>query len=214
MHVPFSGFTERDFAVFDLPDFATRMPELKANITPKLKELGEELAPRLSEACGQTLYPHVAQHLRRSVNPPAETWVAFSRDRRGYKPYIHFRVAINGEGVKVACYLEEYSDDKPALAENLKRNAAALADYLKGNPQIRSHDHEANYGRLLDGRTLSEADITHLADRLSKVKSQHANWAIRFAKSDRVVRSPELADTALKAVGDLLPLYRLGSGQE
>lgn len=212
--MPFSGFTDKEFDVFELPDFATRMPALKANITPKLKELGEALAPRLSEACGQTLYPHVAQHLRRSLNAPAETWVAFSRDRRGYKPYTHFRVAINGEGVKIACYMEEYSDDKPALAANMKRNAATLAAYLKSKPHIRSHDNEANYGKLLDGRTLTQADITQLADRLAKVKSQHANWAIRFAKTHPVVQSAELADAAVEAIKDLLPLYALWAAPE
>jgi uncharacterized protein YktB (UPF0637 family) len=208
--LPFSGFTDEDFAVFDLPDFDTRMPALKANITPKLKILGEQLAPRLSEACGHPLYPHVALHLRRSVNAPEETWIAFSRDRRGYKPYIHFRVAINGEGVKVSCYMEEYSDDKPALAKNMKRGAADLAEYLKSKPHIRSHDHEANYGKLLDGRTLSKADIMKLADRLSKVKSQHANWTVRFAKTNPVVKSPELADASLECIKDLMPLYTLG----
>lgn len=209
--MPFTGFTDEDFAVFEIPGFEARMPALKGRISPKLKALGEQLAPEVSEAAGQALYPHVAQHLRRSVNAPEETWVAFSRDRRGYKPYVHLRAAINAEGVKVACFMEEYAEDKPILAEGLKRNAEALAVYLCEHPHIRSHDAEANYGKLLDGRTLSEADIRALADRLSRVKSQRANFSVRFAKTHPVVQSPELADAILKAIRDLAPLYRLGA---
>lgn len=209
--MPFSGFTDEDFAVFEIPGFEARMPALKRRVTPKLKALGEQLAPEAPEAVGQTLYPHVAQHLRRSVNAPEETWVAFSRDRRGYKPYVHLRAAINAEGVKVACFLDEYAEDKPTLAEGLMVNAEALAVYLCERPHIRSHDAEANYGKLLDGRTLGEADIRVLADRLARVKSQHANFAVRFARTHPVVQSPELADAVLKAIRDLAPLYRLGA---
>src|SRR6266511_3600407 len=98
MRVPFKGFTEDDFEIFSLPDFDTRMPALKSRITPKLKELADELLPRLIERTGLELSTHVAQHLRRSVNPAGETWLAFSRSARAYKPFVHLRVAINLSG--------------------------------------------------------------------------------------------------------------------
>jgi uncharacterized protein YktB (UPF0637 family) len=208
--LPFTGFTEEDFNVFELSGFEARMPVLKAKITPKLKELGAELLPALQRGISPQLHTHVAQHLRRSVNAPEETWVAFSRDTRGYKPYMHFRVAINSEGVKVVCFMEEYADDKPTFAQNLQRNARPLAGYLQEHPHIRSHDHEANYGKLLDGRLLSEADAVQLADRLTKVKSQHANFDIRYSRTDSVVRSAELPGAVLEAIKDLAPLYRMG----
>src|SRR5690242_4931539 len=107
----FNGFTEREFDIFDLAEFATRMPAIRAEITPRLKALGEQIAPSLPEITHRELYPQVAQHLRRSVNPPVETWVAFSPAPRGYKPFIHFRVAINGGGLKVVCHLEDDSED-------------------------------------------------------------------------------------------------------
>jgi uncharacterized protein YktB (UPF0637 family) len=209
--LPFTGFTEEDFSVFELPGFEARMPVLKANITPKLKELGAELLPALQREVSPNLHVHVAQHLRRSVNAPEETWVAFSRDKRGYKPYTHFRVAINSLGVKIVCYMEEYAVDKPTFAENLRRNARAIADYLKQHPEIRSHDHEANYGKLMEGRQLSEEDAAQLAGRLTKVKSQHANFAIKFTGNHPLVKSPKFAGTALEAIKDLLPLYLLGA---
>jgi len=206
----FAGFTDSDFAIFELPTFDERMAALKSEITPKLKELGAELASAVSEAAGGALYPHVALHLRRSVNPPEETWVAFARDRRGYKPYMHFRVAINGSGVKVACYTEEYSEDKLLLAAGMARCATPLAAYLARHPRIRSHDAEANYGKLLDGRTLKKKDIAELAARMQRVKSQHSNFAIRYPSTELVLRSASLVDEALAAIRELTPLYHLG----
>ncbi len=209
--MPFSGFTPADFGVFELPGYEARMPALRERVTPKLKELGAELEPRIAAVTGTELVPHVALHLRRSVNAPEETWVAFSRDKRGYKPYVHYRVAINGLGMKVACYLEEYAEDKPMLAEGLKRNAKELAAYLAKHHRIRSHDHEANYGKLQDGRTLNEQEILQLAERLAKVKSQHANFAIRFTRDHPAVQSDAMVEEACAAMGDLAPLYLLGA---
>src|SRR5579859_7073653 len=153
------------------------MQALKDRITPKLKQLGDELAPELMGATGLELFVHTAQHLRRSVHPAEETWTTFSRSNRAYKPFVHLRVAINGTGIKVACFMEEYADDKPVLAANMKKNARALAFYLADHPEIRSHDAEANYGKLLDGRSMKTKDVVALAERLATVKSQHANFS-------------------------------------
>jgi uncharacterized protein YktB (UPF0637 family) len=211
LYVPFTGFTDEDFEVFSLPDFDTRMPALKQRITPKLKVLADELMPSLVERTGLELFPHVAQHLRRSVNPAGETWAAFSRSARAYKPFIHLRIAINLHGVKVACFLEEDADDKPTLAKGLGVNARAVGTYLKRHPEIRSHDAEANYGRLLDGRKMSQKEIAEFAERLGKVKSQHANFSIKFGRKDERLAKPEFAGTALEALSALAPFYRLAS---
>lgn len=207
----FTGFADEDFEVFSLPDFDTRMPALKANITPKLKELADALHPLLIEATGLDIYTHVAQHLRRSVNPAEETWAAFSRSARAYKPFIHLRAAINGSGIKVACFLEEDADDKPVMAAGLARNAKPLAAYLAAHTEIRSHDAEANYGKLLDGRSMKKAEIAAFVERLSKVKSQHANFSIRFERDDQRVHSPEFVGVALDSMKTLIPIYRMAS---
>src|SRR5687767_1425367 len=205
-------FTDKEFDIFEIPGFDARMARLREEITPKLKELGSVIAPRLEEAIGLELRPQVAMHLRRSVNPPEETWVAFSREARGYKPYVHLRVGVNGFGVKFSCYLEEDADDKPVFAANLKANAKALGTYLAQNPQIRSHHAEANYGKMLPGLKLNSKALLDLADRLDKVKSQHANFAISLPRTDSALKSAEsLADAAVEGLTLLTPLYRLGA---
>jgi uncharacterized protein YktB (UPF0637 family) len=208
----FNGFTDREFEIFALPSFEARMPALKAEITPRLKALGDQLAPALQERLASEIHPHVAQHLRRSVNPPVETWVAFSRSPRAYKPFVHFRVAINGEGVKVVCYLEEDAEDKPVFAEALRRNAGALAGYFRRHPEVRAMDPR---GQLSDPAAPSpgdEAALAGLADRLSRLKGQHASFSIPIERADPTVASPQqLAAIALDGILTLAPLYRLGA---
>lgn len=40
------------------------------------------------------MFPHVAKHARRSVNPPADSWVAFANSKRGYKKLPHFQIGL------------------------------------------------------------------------------------------------------------------------
>src|SRR5437763_9898733 len=97
----FEGFAPEDFEVFEAPEFSDRMPLLKQRITPKLKLAASALTERMAETLGETLFPHVALHLRRSVNPPIETWAAFARNARAYKPFVHVRVGISVDKVRV-----------------------------------------------------------------------------------------------------------------
>jgi uncharacterized protein YktB (UPF0637 family) len=208
----FNGFTEREFEIFDLPGFAVRMPAIRAETTPKLKALGDQIAPSLAETTHQELYPHVAQHLRRTVNPPIETWVAFSPSPRAYKPFVHFRVAINGGGLKVVCHLEEDPEDKPAFADGLNRNAAAIARHLAAHPEIRSADVRGKEAMRDAPRPWSAAELATLAERLAHLKGQDASFAIRFDRDDPVVASPTpLVEATLGAMRALLPIYRLGA---
>ena len=78
-------FTKKDLEVFEIHGFADRMQVIADEIRPKLVKLGELIQPQLSRLVNLPLFPHVAMHARRSVNPPDETWVAFSHDQAGYK---------------------------------------------------------------------------------------------------------------------------------
>ena len=91
------------------------MPLIRERIKPKLMAIGEALAETLSETLGDPLSVHVAQHLRRTVNPPVETWAAFAKERRAYKPYVHLRVALSAEKVRVVVFVEDYGRGKSAV---------------------------------------------------------------------------------------------------
>src|SRR5256886_11650552 len=98
--MPSSAFVTADFKVFDAKGFQPRMAEIRSRVRPKLEALGKSLAPALSRSLGGEVFAHVARHARRTVNPPDDTWVAFSPDARGYKKHCHFKVAVSRHCVR------------------------------------------------------------------------------------------------------------------
>lgn len=207
----FAGFPENVFDIFELPGYAARMPRLRAEITPRLKELGAVLGARLETVFGIPMHPHVALHMRRTVNPPEETWVAFCRETRAYKPYVHFRAALNKNGMKFACFLEDDADDKAAFAGGLTRNASALLKSFKANNGIYSYDLIDSEGCPRLASSLTRGEVEAFADRLARVKSQHASFGIPV---DRLSPSLRTADGVLRLAEEsfraLMPLYDLG----
>ena len=207
----FEGFTEEDFAIFEAPEFSDRMPLLKAKITPKLKQAATALTERMTETLGETVYPHVALHLRRSVNPPIETWAAFARNARGYKPYVHIRAGISADKFRVLVFVEDYADDKLLFAENLYRNADAIAEMCAHQPTIHGYDIWDDEGQPRHGHNLDGDALRAFAKRMKKVKGQHARFGIPFAKSHPVLASgPELLEAIVEATRQLKPLYDCG----
>lgn len=207
----FAGFLPEDFDVFAVPGFEARMSLLRAQIKPKIAALGQELAARLSETMGQTLFPHVAQHLRRTVNPPEETWVAFSRSPRSYKPFTHLRVAVSGKGAQVLVFVEDEADDKPLFAANLERNADALASYLGRHPTLYAYDLCDAEGEPKRGHALDADTLRGFAGRLKRLKGQHARFGPQLDRSHPVLQSgAEFIEAVLEASEVLKPLYDCG----
>lgn len=87
-------FKPSDFKSFEVEGLNERMEALDKHVRPQLNELGTYFAEYLETTTGETFYPHVAKHARRSVNPPVDTWVAFSTNNRGYKMQPHFQIGL------------------------------------------------------------------------------------------------------------------------
>lgn len=207
----FPGFTEEDFAAFAHTEFAARMSDIRAHIKPKLIQLGQLLPERLSVVIGQPLYSHVAQHLRRSVNPPIQTWVAFSPEPRAYKPFVHLRVAISGEQVQLLAFVEDYADEKATFADNLERNAEAFGAYFAHHPTIHSFDMQDDEGKPRSGHALDAVTVADFARRMKRVKGQHARFGIPFAHTHPVMQNgPEFVDAIVEDLRKLKPLYDCG----
>lgn len=124
-------FTAKDFQVFDIPGFGERMAAIRSQIRPKLEGLGAALAPELARVTKVDVFPHVAKHARRTVNPPDDTWVAFGPDRRGYKKAQHFKVAVSRHCVRFLFEVGPEYADKRGWASAWKREAPHLARSLK-----------------------------------------------------------------------------------
>ena len=211
----FGGFTSEDFEVFTIAGFEPRMAQLRAQVKPKLIQIGKALAPLLTEALGETVYPHVAQHLRRTVNPPVETWVAFAREKRAYKPFVHLRVGVSAERARITVFVEDYADEKPLFSDNLAKNAEALADHFSHHPHILAYEIPDSEGQPSHGTALDADTLRAFAERMQKVKGQHAVFGIAFAASHPVVASgPEFLSAVLEAAKSLKPFYDCGKLQE
>jgi uncharacterized protein YktB (UPF0637 family) len=206
-----TGFQECDFAVFDIPEFAGRMAALRAQLKPKLTEIGAEATATLSGTVQETLYPHVAQHLRRSVNPPVATWVAFARSNRAYKPFVHLRCAVMRQGVRATVFVEDYADDKELFAHNLDANAKQLARYLSRHPEIQAFTILDKNDQPLQGKALTEQTLKDFAARMLRVKGQHAIFGIDIPGSHPAIGDiGQLTESFLAAAQTLRPLYDCG----
>src|SRR5262249_37150707 len=110
------GFEEADFSLFSIPDFPGRMGAIRGKLRPKLIALGDDLNDRIAALTGIPSFPHVAQHMRRRVNPPVETWAAFCRDRKGYKRWTHHRAAVSERASASPCSWRTTPPTSPASA--------------------------------------------------------------------------------------------------
>ena len=123
--------SRKDFDTFVLDGFAPRMDAIKTSLRPKLVAIAERLCPRVSEVAGRAVYVHVAKHARRTVNPPPETWAAFSHEARGYKKTPHFALAVSRHGVHARLVLkDEAMGPRDRLAHALPRKVKSLTPAL------------------------------------------------------------------------------------
>ncbi|AVK63382.1 DUF1054 domain-containing protein [Lactobacillus sp. CBA3606] len=184
-------FTASDFKIFDEPTLAGRMHLIKTVIDPKFDALAVQLMPILTAQTGRPFYAHVAQHLRRYKNPPVDTWVAFSDERRRYKALPHFELGLWPD--RLFIYLDLLDEGKAALqaqvtSADLQTWLAPLpADYVISNNHTVAQTEPATptnitkaittfdqyrHSELLIGRSLSLTSLLlqNNADQLAYLK--------------------------------------------
>ncbi|MBM3458453.1 MAG: DUF1054 family protein [Armatimonadetes bacterium] len=201
----FGGFTDAEFDVFTIPGFPERMAEIRSRIRPRLLELAADLAGPIAAVADGEMFGHAAQHMRRRVNPPAETWAAFGRDRRGYKRWTHFRIAIRESGVRVTVFVEDDADDKPTLALSLECYGEPLLTALGGNTGLHCDGLEAVEG----------AALVRLGRDLGRLKGTKFQAGVALPRAD----VPGLGAAGLEAwvldqVRRLSPLYAAATDPE
>ncbi|MBD1371282.1 DUF1054 domain-containing protein [Hazenella sp. IB182357] len=202
-----SFFTEEDFHVFQVDGLDARMASLKGLIRPKLELLGADLSAFLSTHLQQEMYFHVAKHARRTVNPPEDTWVAWSTNRRGYKALPHFQVGLNDQEVFVWFALIYECEHKSYFARQLLHHSDSAWEKIPTDFYL-SEDHTKPGGTPI--QDLSEEQITQRLERLQQVKKAEFLCGTLIPRSEAVT----LSQTALiSRVEDVfhatLPLYHL-----
>jgi uncharacterized protein YktB (UPF0637 family) len=208
----FPGWTSKDFEVFHIAGFEERMDAIRERIQPKLDALGQDVAPFLEEETGTEWFHHVAKHMRRSVNPPADTWVALNRVKRGYKATVHFSCGLSGRGANVAVVVKPECIERDVFADGLQHNAAALVRRFREEEGLFIGDvPNAPKPDLQAAAGATEADWVAHAARLLRNKSYEFEAGYRLEPEEvsgwdgeRFVRE------ALERMRAMLPLYKGG----
>lgn len=196
-------FSPDDFQVLEIPGFEPRMTALRARLTPKLQAIGEALLPGLEAVLGERLYVHVARHMRRSVNPPSDTWVALSDQPRGYKMVPHVALGLFADRLFVRVGALYECSDRPAFAAALTAQLAALP----GDVEV-VFDHQAGGGVPVAELRSEPGRIAQAARKRSgDVVAERARMAEDVAGTD-VVR---LALELLPPLTDVYRAWRLAA---
>lgn len=203
----FSGFTNVDFDVFKIDGFANRMDALKTNIRPKLEALGQHFAPTLFALTGEEMFAHVAKHARRTVNPPKDTWVAFSSNSRGYKMLPHFQIGLWETHVFIWFAVIYEAPNKAELGVKLSKQLNSIYKTTNGNFSW-SGDHMKPDATL--HRDLSKDELKSLFERLQTVKKAEILCGYQIPREEAVaMTSEEFIEKVNIVFKELLPLYKL-----
>lgn len=189
-------FSDKSFDVFQAAGLEERMQAIRTEIQPIFQQVGETICPFFTETFASPYYLHVAQHRRRSVHPPEETWAAFGPNKRGYKMDAHFQIGINREYVFVWLSVIDQPKNQQQIARCWSKRPALFEDL----PQdfVLSLDH-THYGY----QPIQEWPAA--LERLSTVKKSELQIGRIYLKQQiaDLTMGQLLADYQL-----LLPLYR------
>jgi uncharacterized protein YktB (UPF0637 family) len=208
--MPAAAFNASDFKAFDTKGFSPRMAVIRTRIRPKLEAIGHSLVPGVSRATGTPSFAHVARHLRRTVNPPDDTWVALGPEARGYKKAGHFKVAVSRHCVRFLFEVGPEHADKKRWASAWKKSALRLGPVLRrvrGLAWFKNEHDEEPAAPLAD---LGTEDLAELADEIVRTRDGQLVLG-RMVEADEAARWTEAQyrSAALETFRALAPLYRL-----
>lgn len=203
----FPMFDQEDFDVFTIPGLEPRMEALIRLVRPKLTRIGDQLVPFLSAHCGAPMYPHVAKHARRTINPPADTWVAWAHNKKGYKAHPHFQLGLWSTHLFIQFAVIYESGNKELFArrleERLDEMRLAIPDHFRWSidhmqPETTAHG------------DMNENDFARMIDKLKHIKKTEAMCGIQIERGDPILSDPKkFEDTIKRTFQQVMPLYRI-----
>jgi len=204
---PFAGFDAEDFDVFAIPGLEARMAALIERVRPKLHALGDRLAPSLTLLCGEEMFPHVAKHARRTVNPPQDTWVAFANNKRGYKAHPHFQIGMWQSHLFIQFAVIYESPNKSVFAGHALKALDEIRSIVPPH-YVWSGDHMNPAATRHDA--LQPDELETLFRRLASVKASEVLCGIHIDRCDALLSDGEaLLARAERTFETLMPLYRM-----
>lgn len=198
------GFSTEDFKTFTIEGLEPRMEAIRSSIQPKFQLIGEELRLYIETLLNQDMHLHIAQHARRTTNPPKDTWLAVAANKRGYKKHPHFQVGLFDDHLFVwLAYIYELPG-KQDIAKLFLENEHDIKETVPNSYMV-SLDHTKK-----QAEPFQTLDLTASLERFRDVKK--AEWLVgrHFSATDPLVQDGEALMNELKStVQTLLSLYKL-----
>lgn len=200
----FNGFEQSDFDAFKIEGLEERMEVIRERIQPKFKAIGDGVVDDLAAKLGNEMFIHIAQHARRTVNPPNDTWMAFSLNNRGYKMLPHFQIGLWDDRLFVwLAYIYELPT-KSEIARKFIKQKDELEQMIP-----KDYDISMNHMKKSDER-LEDLDFNKVLERFKKVKSAELLIGKQFKSNDPILENGEAFIKEVKAIYDtLIPIYQL-----
>jgi len=200
----FNGFEQSDFDTFKIDGLEERMEAIRGWIQPKFKVIGDEIVDDLAAKLGNEMFIHIAQHARRTVNPPNDTWMAFSLNNRGYKMLPHFQIGLWDDRLFVwLAYIYELPT-KSDIAEKFISKKEELEQMIP-----KDYDISMNHMKK-SNEHLEDLDFSKVLERFKKVKSAELLIGKQFEPNDPLLKDGEAFVKEVKSIYDtLLPIYQL-----
>lgn len=198
------SFTKSDFEVFEIDGLTQRMQALTETVRPKFHAYGENYKNFFTAQIGSEFHVHVAKHLRRTVNPPNDSWVAFAPNKRGYKAIPHFQIGLWGSHAFIILAVIYEATNKQVMAERLLQNKKLIQALPKDF--VVSGDHMSPEAAALSQFEEVESLLVRLRD-VKKGEFVIGKHISRDAAEKMTNEQFEkLADETFKA---LIPIYNV-----
>ncbi|MGN4126368.1 YktB family protein [Lysinibacillus sphaericus] len=208
--MPKLKWTNKDFNVFQINGLEQRMDALNTRVRPKFNELGEDFSTFFSSQLGEEFFPHVAKHARRTVNPPKDSWVAFSPYKRGYKALPHFQIGLWSSHLFIVLAIIYEAPQKNVMAQRLLAKKSLLQQLP--NDFIISGDHMSPLAFSM--QDAKEEKLEELLIRLRDVKKGEFLVGRHIPREEAVkLSSSEFHKLAEETFNSLLPVYNIIVGK-
>ena len=203
-------WTNKDFDVFTTDGLEQRMEALTTNVRPKFQELGERFTSFLSVHTGNEFFPHVAKHARRTINPPKDSWVAFSTYKRGYKSLPHFQIGLWSTHLFIWVAIIYEAPEKDTMANRLLQNIEVF-DKLPDDFVISGDHMKPDALSLVESK---EDTLEQLLVRLRDVKKGEFLVGRQIPREEAVtLSSEEFLKLTEETFEKLLPIYNVIVGK-
>lgn len=120
-------FKQDDFTIFKIEGLEERMTVIRERIQPVFQSVGDTFIKKVNDHTKFEGEFHIAQHRRRTTNPPESTWAAFGGNKRGYKKYPHIQLGINDDHIFMFLSIIDNPKHEKVMGHYLLENKTAFS---------------------------------------------------------------------------------------